>query len=116
MKEAFDILLVKHEWKDFIRIMFVEIYGHGSINLTLYHDKEKLPYIWDLYVDNETRGKGLATYLLDTAISFCYGQGALLDFDTKESPIWVYEWYKRKGFIPFEKDENITRMILSPQK
>lgn len=116
MKENFDILCVMQDWKDFTRVMFVEIYGHRSVILSLYNDKDNLPYIWNLYVDEETRGKGLATYLLDTAISFCYGNGALLEYESKESPQWVYEWYKRKGFIPIEKNETTIKMMLLPTK
>ena len=58
-------------------------------------------YIWNLFVDEQHRCKGYGRALLSDALDLamlndCHT--AVLEWDKRESPQWVFDWYTRHGF------------------
>lgn len=75
----------------------------GVVELAVYkngeHEGEAL--VWNLYVDEVHRRKGLARSLMDEAHKTAKHLGAkttALEWSLKESPYWVIEWYCRLGY------------------
>lgn len=75
----------------------------GVVELAVYkngeHEGEAL--VWNLYVDEPYRRKGLARELMDEAHKTAKHLGAkvtALEWSLKESPYWVIEWYTRLGY------------------
>jgi GNAT superfamily N-acetyltransferase len=75
----------------------------GAVELAVYkrgeHEGEAL--VWNLYVDEDHRRKGLARKLMDEAHRTAKDLGAkvtALEWSLKESPYWVFEWYTRLGY------------------
>lgn len=75
----------------------------GVVELAVYkngeHQDEAL--VWNLYVDEPHRRKGLAQRLLTEAHKTAKHLGAktvVLEWSLKESPYWVIEWYTRQGY------------------
>ena len=75
----------------------------GVVELAVYkngeHQDEAL--VWNLYVDEPHRRKGLARKLLNEAHKTAKHLGAktsVLEWSLRESPYWVIEWYSRQGY------------------
>ena len=63
------------------------------------HEGEAL--VWNLYIDTEERGRGLARRLMDEAKKVAKHLGAhtcALEWSIEESPHWVFQWYTRLGY------------------
>lgn len=75
----------------------------GVVELAVYkngeHKDEAL--VWNLYVDEQHRRKGLARKLMDEAHKTAKHLGVkvtALEWSLKDSPYWVIEWYCRLGY------------------
>ena len=76
-----------------VGVVELAVYKHGE------HEGEAL--VWNLYVDEEHRRKGLAKMLMNKAHMTAKHLGAkvtVLEWSLKESPYWVIEWYTRLGY------------------
>lgn len=58
-------------------------------------------YIWNLHVSKRSRRRGYGQALLDSALTEArvsdYTE-AVLEWDLRDSPHWVLDWYCRQGF------------------
>jgi GNAT superfamily N-acetyltransferase len=76
-----------------VGVVELAVYKHGE------HEGEAL--VWNLYVDEDHRRKGLARTLMDEAHKTAKHLGAkvtTLEWSLKESPYWVIDWYRRLGY------------------
>ena len=76
-----------------VGVVELAVYKHGE------HDGEAL--VWNLYVNEEHRRKGLARKLMDEAHKTAKHLGSkvtVLEWSLKESPYWVIDWYRRLGY------------------
>ena len=76
-----------------VGVVELAVYKHGE------HEGETL--VWNLYVNEEHRRKGLARNLMNEAHKTAKHLGAkvtALEWSLKESPYWVIEWYSRLGY------------------
>ena len=76
-----------------VGVVELAVYKHGE------HEGEAL--VWNLYVDEEHRRKGLARQLMDESHKTAKHLGAkttALEWSLKESPYWVFDWYTRLGY------------------
>jgi GNAT superfamily N-acetyltransferase len=76
-----------------VGVVELAVYKHGE------HEGEAL--VWNLYVDEPHRRKGLARELMDEAHKTAKHLGAkvtALEWSLKESPQWVFDWYTRLGY------------------
>lgn len=75
----------------------------GVVELAVYKDGEHAgeALVWNLYVDEEHRRKGLAKRLMEEAHKTAKHLGAhttALEWSLEESPRWVAWWYARLGY------------------
>ena len=75
----------------------------GVVELGYYkngeHEGEAL--VWNLYVNEEHRHKGIARWLMAKAHEIAKELGAkttALEWSLEESPFWVFDWYCRLGY------------------
>ena len=76
-----------------VGVVELAVYKHGE------HEGEAL--VWNLYVDEGHRRKGLAQKLMDEAHKTAKHLGAkvtALEWSLKDSPYWVFDWYTRLGY------------------
>ena len=76
-----------------VGVVELAVYKHGE------HEGEAL--VWNLYVDEDHRRKGLAQRLLTEAHKTAKHLGAktaVLEWSLRESPRWVAFWYARQGY------------------
>ena len=76
-----------------VGVVELAVYKHGE------HEGEAL--VWNLYVDEDHRRKGLARKLMDEAHKTAKHLGVkttALEWSLKESPYWVFDWYTRLGY------------------
>ena len=76
-----------------VGVVELAVYKHGE------HEGEAL--VWNLYVDEEYRRKGLARELMQEAHKTAKHLGVkvtALEWSLKESPQWVFDWYCRLGY------------------
>ena len=76
-----------------VGVVELAVYKHGE------HQDEAL--VWNLYVDEPHRRKGLARQLMDEAHKTAKHLGAkvtALEWSLNESPYWVFDWYTRLGY------------------
>ncbi len=95
------------EWTDCDNVV-ISLYEKGNdiqigiIEVKIYHGEHKgEAYIWNLSVSESHRGKGYGRVLLNKALYLVEGEDcttAALEWDERDTPYWVYEWYGRKGF------------------
>ena len=110
MTEGYYIEMYITEWKDKDNVI-ISLYKDGYsvseqvgvVELAVYkhgeHDGEAL--VWNLYVDEPHRRKGLARELMDEAHKTAKHLGVkvtALEWSLKDSPYWVIEWYCRLGY------------------
>lgn len=74
----------------------------GIVEIKIFHGKnEGKAYIWNLHVSENHRGKGYGRALLSDAlnIAMCADcKEVALEWDKRDTPQWVYDWYARNGF------------------
>lgn len=83
----------------------------GVVEIRCKHNGEAI--VWNLYVNEEHRGKGLAMKLMDEAHNTAKQLGAkitTLEWSPNESPYWVIEWYFRLGYDKKEPDNGYVLM------
>lgn len=83
----------EHDVSEQVGVVELAVYKHGE------HEGEAL--VWNLYVDEPHRSKGLARKLMDEAHKTAKHLGAkvtALEWSLKESPYWVFDWYTRLGY------------------
>lgn len=57
--------------------------------------------IWNLYIYDGGRGRGIGRSLLERAEAYCREKGveyAYLEWDARDTPRWVRDWYERLGY------------------
>lgn len=83
----------EHDVSEQVGVVELAVYKRGE------HEGEAL--VWNLYVDEDHRRKGLARQLMDKARKTAKHLGAktcVLEWSLEESPHWVFDWYTRLGY------------------
>lgn len=90
-------------WKQDLSTLNEVSWQVGVVELAVYkngeHEGEAL--VWNLYIDEPHRRKGLARRLMDKARKTAKHLGAktcVLEWSLEESPHWVFDWYYRLGY------------------
>ena len=110
MNEEYHIETYITEWKDKDNVIISMWHGDGDtaqqvgvVELAVQkhgkHEGEAL--VWNLYIDEPHRQKGLARRLMDEARKTAKHLGAhtcVLEWSLEESHHWVFDWYTRLGY------------------
>lgn len=100
------------------RLTIVTENGEGKIQVDLLNGDNReygrTAYIWDLYVKEESRRKGIAGQLMDYALNRAREFGfktATLDWELADTPREIACWYSRIGFEEKEFGNTSARMV-----
>ena len=93
----------------------------GVVELAVYKNGEHAgeALVWNLYIDEAHRRKGLAKQLMEEAHKTAKHLGAktcVLEWSLKESPRWVAWWYARLGYDEKEFSNIYALMKLEIKK
>ena len=113
-KDKDNVIIGLWHWVDFdndtpeqVGVVELAVYKHGE------HEGEAL--VWNLYVNEEHRRKGLARKLMDEAHKTAKHLGAhtcVLEWSLRESPRWVAWWYAKLGYDEKEFSNTYAPMKL----
>lgn len=103
-------MIQKQIWKDEIRILLTNELSQGSVQISIpFYDSDILgkadALIYALYVDKHNRRHGVAKQLLGEAEKQAKLNGVNvvgIEYDKEESDRFVFEFYKRCGYKPFD--------------
>lgn len=111
-------MIQKQTWYFGQRILIV-LNGHNAsvqVDIPLFaNDEASDGFIYALWVEPSERKQKLATILLAKAEIEAKKAGCesvQLEWNGADTPEWVLEWYKRKGYT-YEKSELANRFYLS---
>jgi len=88
-----------------VGVVELAVYKHGE------HKGEA--FVWNLYVDENHRGKGLSMKLMNEAhktAKHLRAKATTLEWSLKESPYWVKELYFRLGYDEEKIDNDYVLM------
>lgn len=102
-------IIQRQRWEEYVRFLIV---GRScSVSLDLFDDVNSTfggtAFIHGLWVDDVCRRKGLATATLATAESIAKraGHNSVFLQWFADTPEFVLEWYKRRGYSIKEEEE-----------
>ena len=113
-----EIKVIKTEWAErdnYVCLLYDGDVFKGIVEVSV-HKEKKEAYIWNLNVEEEHRGNGLGRELLGKALSIAGERGCgevKLDWDLRDSPRWVLDWYVRNGFDDREFGNGCALMVKS---
>lgn len=103
-------MIIQHQvWYSYTKYLIANSYS--SIQLNLYNAEQEFSdtaFIYALWVEPKYRRQSRAKKLLATAENIALKNGykfALLEWEKKDSPKWVLEWYLRTGYKEIKSDE-----------
>lgn len=105
-----NISVQKQEWVDCTRYLFST--EGASVQLEIYPKPTQdgiRAYICRLWVDERYRRQGRAKALLDAAEAMARREGMAtvsLAWNENDTPVWMLEYYRRRGYEDFEFGEN----------
>lgn len=73
--------------------------GKGIVTMQIDNDNQTLGCISGLSVEDSSRNKGLGNELLKACEELAKSLGIIKLYLCVEKKSWVYEWYKRCGYI-----------------
>jgi GNAT superfamily N-acetyltransferase len=98
--------IVHHRIEEFGEsLMIMEENGKGYVRLYYYNDDIHSTYIEGLSVDVEFRRMGIATAIINVCERVSLENGADKMYLFVKPNTWVYDWYKRIGYV----ETGITR-------
>ncbi len=103
------MIIQRQVWHDYTKYLIAD--GYGSVQLELYDKEQKFggtAFIYGLWVCPPHRRKLYAGALLSQAEFVAKQAGhkaVFLEWEGKDSPKWVLEWYLRIGYKEIEIDK-----------
>ena len=116
--ERIDVQMQK--WNGYKKALIFNRFGSVQVDLmdrpTKFNDSNRTytAYIHSLWVNEKARKNGLATRLMDAAEKLAkdtYNKEVYLEWNLKESPQWVEDWYFRRGYDDVEFGAGCALMV-----
>ena len=100
-------------WDNKERLIIVYDYGSVFVDITISPNKlNKKAFIWGLNVNPDFRGMHFGSSLLKYAEDCVKEQNidkVELEWEAS-SPLWVYDWYIRKGYKEIDFSEDYSKL------
>lgn len=106
------------EWTDNNRTTLIAEDSRGVIigtaNIDYLANKKDEAFVWNLFVDEKYRKKGVAEALLKVAEKDAQSYKCdhmALEWYLKDSPRWVFDWYVRLGYEEKEFGKDCSLLV-----
>lgn len=100
-------------WDNKERLIIVCDEGSVFVDITVSPNKiDRKAFIWGLNVDPDYRGMGFGNSLLKWAED-CIREKSINKVELEweyPSPLWVYDWYIRKGYKEIDFSEGYSKL------
>lgn len=114
-------LQYRTEWTNTDNVV-ISLYENGNtmqagiVEVTVFKtgDRRGEAYLWNLHVTEDCRGRGYGRALLSEAYDVAMLADCdriTLDWELKDSPYWVFDWYVREGFDEREFGRGCAFMV-----
>ena len=106
-------LYVYQQWEYKTRTIIICQYGSILIDITFSpNGKDKKAFIFSLNVEEEHRGKGIGTALLNQAEEYVKNQSIqTVELEwISPTPLWVYNMYIKNGYQEKDFDDGYSRL------
>lgn len=106
----------KQVWSNMTRYLLIS--EHGSVQLECYPEEQNFKsrvWLYGLCIDEKFRRRGFATDLMIAALDLLRAEGyenVSLDWNSKDTPEGVLDWYQRLGFKIIEFNYSRTHFLL----
>ncbi len=99
----------KDDWGEEILIM--EIHGIAFCRIYWYYDDNSTAYLSWLSVNESERMKGIGTRLQELREEMARCLGATTCFLRVKENTWIQDWYQRRKYVYFERDNEDENYI-----
>lgn len=106
-------MVFKRNWPSMERVFEIDDETKATVFVDMYaeefYDFQKAAFIWNLYVDDEYIGKGIATKLVADAEKIAKENGCaaiMLNWCKAGSQTFTKEWYEKLGYTAKETEED----------
>lgn len=112
-------MIQRQQWIFGERVLIIDEQYHGSVILDFPKDAKGKAnisadaFLYSLWVDKDFRDTGVAKGLMRTVEQIAKEKGVQtisLEWDRREAPLWVFNWYVRLGYE--EKELGRTNSLL----
>lgn len=99
------LLTNKNESEGDIQLAIMDRYGRAFCMLNYYEKENHSMFFSNFCVNGENRSCGIGTIMIKEVIKYAKGLGCkYLYLEVEISNEWVYEWYKRLGFVEYKNN------------
>ena len=107
-----ELLINKNETDGDIQLSIMDSYGRAFCMLNYYENEKHSMFFSNFCVNKESRGYGLGGIMIDSVVQYAKGLGCeYLYLEVVISNEWVYEWYKRLGFVEYKNNGDRISMF-----
>lgn len=92
-------------------VLIISKNGKAFVSVHRYDDELNTIYISDLHVDITLASKGIGTKLLRICELFSMDLHAEFACLKVNKNLWIYDWYKRKGYDDYMIDKDDSNFI-----
>ena len=106
------LLINKNESEGDIQLAIMDSYGRAFCMLNYYEKENHSMFFSNFCVNKVSRSQGLGTEMIKEVIGLAKRLGCkYLYLEVEISNEWVYEWYKRLGFVEYKNNGNRISMF-----
>ena len=107
-----ELLINKNETDGDIQLSIMNKYGSAFCMLNYYENEKHAMFFSNFCINKESRGCGLGSIMINEVMKYAKGLGCeYLYLDVIVSDKWIYDWYKRLGFVEFKNDGDRISMF-----
>lgn len=98
---------IMHEQSEdvFDEVLIMQKHGKAFARLYMFHDDPKKCYLNWLSVSPDARRNGIGTRLQELREELGIARGAEVAHLVVDKESWMYEWYKRRGYVEYQDHE-----------
>lgn len=107
-----ELLINKNETDGDIQLSIMDSYGRAFCMLNYYENEKHAMFFSNFCVNKESRGYGFGGIMIDSVMQYAKGLGCeYLYLEVEVSNEWVYDWYKRIGFVEYKNNGDRISMF-----
>ena len=107
-----ELLINKNETYGDIQLSIMDSYGRAFCMLNYYENEKHAMFFSNFCVNEGNRSCGLGSIMINEVMKYAKELGCeYLYLEVEVSNEWVYEWYKRIGFVGYKNNGDRISMF-----